>query len=127
MIASSQDHPATAALNTLLLTTSCELLIKELGAERDALDEAQITRLAEEIIRPGGWPWSMKIPRGREAAEDLFSHYRGYMRDSRRVAWKIARAEKLLKTATTSGVTDIRLSEDDIILLRPYLGASDIV
>lgn len=96
--------------------------VAEQTEQKEAKDAEQIAELMA-VERSGYWPWSPKYrfteEQAREFLEGLWSH----CRKSYHERIRLARLKTLKQIASAAHIEDVRLPEDDILLLRPYLGS----
>jgi hypothetical protein len=113
----SEESVATASIAKAILYEAATRCAQENRIIAKQKNEDQIARMAEEVA---GWFWNRRKI-GIEAARKQMKGNYAFMYAGYAETAYAQRAERIAKMAGADHIGDIRIPEDDIILLRPYL------
>ncbi|AFU86689.1 hypothetical protein D869_gp225 [Caulobacter phage CcrRogue] len=113
----------SAEVDRLVLIEAATKGAEDFEAQGDAIREETIAKIMKvETTSVAPWWLFQRRPVTREEAEKVLdNNYRWW--DHARTYWNLAsRYTKMAENARCSKLTSIRLEEDDLANLRPYLG-----
>lgn len=115
------EEGVTASVDRLVLLVAASRAEKGYRYDADKVREETLTNM---IAKQKTGPFWNRRAITREEAERWFKNSFEWDRDWRRVMYKAERAKAIKDAAACSSLTDFRLDEDDIALLRNQLGGA---
>ncbi|UTC29706.1 hypothetical protein BAJUN_00760 [Bajunvirus bajun] len=110
-------HPLTAAIDQTVLVSAANACRRHYEALAEKEDMEQLQKIAAQ---PRGW--LDKRPKGLKRAEAAVGSLGGYWPAGYKSRRWAERAGEIERAASAAQITDIRLAEGDIRLLRRWLG-----